>query len=146
MESNKVQGGFTFLEMVIVLGIVSLISLIGMSVFPLYDSRKDEQFLEQFRQDIVFMQQAAISNNSRYSLRWFTAHNKYIITSGDMKVALVREYDPEIKVELVTLSSPMTYNANGNINKGGMMYVFYKQNKYKVVFQLGRGRFSYYKI
>ena len=37
----------------------------------------------------------------------------------------------------------MTYNPSGNINRGGTILLSYRSYKYEIVFQLGRGRFTY---
>lgn len=139
------KNGFTFLETLLVLLMVSiLVSITSITLLPLSDSRKAKQFVEQFRQDVAFMQQAAISNNSRYSLRLYTADHKYVITkSGDAAAMLSRSYDGALAIDVYTMPNPLTYGGDGNINKAGTMYVRYKGKTYSVVFQLGKGRMYY---
>ncbi|WP_028399188.1 competence type IV pilus minor pilin ComGD [Ectobacillus panaciterrae] len=140
------EAGFTFLEALFVLSIVSLISIITLSLYPKYESRKAEDFLEQFQRDLVFMQQSAISHNVRHRLHWFAANHRYVITKGDTGALIVRDYDPDVQIRFDTLAAPIIYGPDGNINKGGTMYVSYKNKKYKVVFQLGKGRFYYIRM
>lgn len=148
MNQGIVRGenGFTFLETLLVLFItLILISIASVTLLPLSDSRKAKQFVEQFCQDIAFMQQAAISNNSRYSLRMYTADHKYVITkSGEVGIVLLRSYDPAILIDIHTMPNPLTYGQDGNINKAGSMYVQHQEITYRVVFQLGRGRMYYH--
>lgn len=140
---QRKEAGFTLLESIFVLSVVSLIALVAVGIFPKFEEKKGEKFLEQFRRDVVFMQQSAMSHSTRHKLHFLPANHQYVITN-EMETILVRNYDHELLVELDTLSSPLIYGADGNINKGGTMYVSFKSKKYKVVFQLGEGRFSYY--
>lgn len=142
------QHGFTLLEMLLVLFIISLLSVITyFNVAPLYEKQKVEQFLKQFSQDILYMQQLAISRQSHYTLRWFKERHLYSIgESGAEKLLLIREYDSDIKIDLNTFPNPMTYNARGNINQGGTILLSYRTHTYEIVFQLGRGRFTYREV
>jgi competence protein ComGD len=145
-KQHHKEAGFTFLEAIFVLSIISLISIIAIGLFPKYEDRKAENFLEQLEQDIVFMQQAAMSHNTRHRLHWFILNHRYVITNGETAALIVRDYDSDLEINLDTLSIPIIYGPDGNINKGGTMYVSYKKKKYKVVFQIGKGRFRYTKM
>ncbi|KFN02106.1 type II secretion system protein [Bacillus clarus] len=139
------QRGFTLLEMLLVLFSVSILSIVTYyNVTPLYEKQKIEQFLKQFSNDILYMQQLAISRQSHYTLRWFKERNMYCIgESVEEQFILIRQYDGDIKIDLHTFPNPMTYNASGNINRGGTILLSYRGHTYEIIFQLGRGRFTY---
>lgn len=142
------QGGFTFLEMLLVLSIVSILSVVTyFNVAPLYEKQKVEQFLKQFSQDILYMQQLAINRRNHHILRWFPEKHMYSISeSGKERSILLRKYEDDIQIDLNTFPNPMTYNASGNINKGGTIVLSYRKRTYEIVFQLGRGRFTYREV
>ncbi|KYG38979.1 competence protein ComG [Bacillus gaemokensis] len=142
------QNGFTFLEMLLVLCVISILSVITyFNVTPLYEKQKVEQFLKQFSQDVLYMQQLAIGHRKRYTLRWFPENHLYRIgKSGEKQFIFTREYDRDIKIDLNTFPNPMTYNASGNINQGGTLLLSYRARTYEIVFQLGRGRFTYREV
>lgn len=142
------QNGFTFLEMLLVLFIISILSVVTyFNVSPLYEKQKVEQFLKQFSQDILFMQQLAMSHRSRHTLRWFPEQHMYsIMEAVEQRPIIVRDYEADIKVDLHTFPNPMTYNASGNINQGGTILLTYRARAYEIVFQLGRGRFTYREV
>lgn len=134
------EAGFTLLEAIFVLFVVSLIGLIAIGLFPKYEEKKVDTFLEQLRQDIVLMQQSAISHSNSHQLHFYPMDHQYVITNG-IETILIRNYDHDIVIDLNTLPSSLTFGPDGNIGRGGTMYVSYKTKKYKIVFQLGAGRF-----
>ncbi|MBO9129667.1 competence type IV pilus minor pilin ComGD [Bacillus sp. 165] len=142
------EDGFTLLEMLLVLFVVSLLSgLAYVNLIPLYEGKKAEQFFEQLNEDILFMQELAMSTSERTNLQWFPQSHRYIIQQTYEEGPLLsRYYDKKIRVDLHTFPSIMTYSGKGNINRGGTIYVYYKQKTYKIVFQLGKGRFYYNEI
>lgn len=142
------EEGFTLLEMLLVLGVISILSVVTyFNLYPLYEKKKAEQFVEQFSQDVLLMQQFAISHRNYYTLRWFPHQSMYSISAtGGSKPVFQRYYDEAIEVDLYTFPNPMTYSSTGNINRGGTIIITYKSLTYRIVFQLGRGRFTYYEM
>lgn len=134
--------------MLLVLFMISILSVVAyFNVAPLYEKQKIEQFLKQFSQDILYMQQLAIGHHSHYTLRWFQDKHVYAIgKSGEDTFLFTREYDKNLKINLHTFPNPMTYNARGNINRGGTILLSYREYTYEIVFQLGRGRFTYREV
>ena len=130
-----------FLEMLLVLFVISVLSIVTyFSVHSLYERQKVEQFLRQFSNDILYMQQLAINHQKHYTLRWHKDRNMYAIKESGTKYYIVkREYEEDIQIDLHTFPNPMTYNPSGNINRGGTIIISYRNYKYEIVFQLGRG-------
>ncbi|MGR6009766.1 comG operon protein ComGD [Bacillus cereus] len=139
------QKGFTLLEMLLVLFAISVLSMVTyFHVHSLYEKQKIEQFLRQFSNDILYMQQLAINRQKHYTLRWHKDRHMYYIGESSTNLAIIkREYDSDMQIDLNTFPNPMTYNPNGNINRGGTILLSYRSYKYEIVFQLGRGRFTY---
>lgn len=139
------QKGFTLLEMLLVLFAISVLSMVTyFNVHSLYEKQKIEQFLRQFSNDILYMQQLAINRQKHYTLRWHKDRHMYYIGESSKNISIIkREYDSDIQIDLNTFPNPMTYNPSGNINRGGTILLSYRSYKYEIVFQLGRGRFTY---
>ncbi|WP_263702890.1 comG operon protein ComGD [Bacillus thuringiensis] len=139
------QKGFTLLEMLLVLFAISVLSMVTyFNVHSLYEKQKIEQFLRQFSNDILYMQQLAINRQKHYTLRWHKDRYMYYIGEPSTNLSIIkREYDSDIQLDLNTFPNPMTYNPSGNINRGGTILLSYRSYKYEIVFQLGRGRFTY---
>ncbi|PGW23875.1 comG operon protein ComGD [Bacillus cereus] len=139
------QKGFTLLEMLLVLFAISVLSIVTYyNVHSLYEKQKIEQFLRQFSNDILYMQQLAINRQTHYTLRWHKDRHMYYIGESSTNLSIIkREYDSDIQIDLNTFPNPMTYNPSGNINRGGTILLSYRSYKYDIVFQLGRGRFTY---
>ena len=139
------QKGFPLLEMLLVLFAISVLSMVTyFHVHSLYEKQKIEQFLRQFSNDILYMQQLAINRQKHYTLRWHKDRHMYYIGESSTDHSIIkREYDSDIQLDLNTFPNPMTYNPSGNINRGGTILLSYRSYKYEIVFQLGRGRFTY---
>ncbi|PIE96871.1 comG operon protein ComGD [Bacillus fungorum] len=139
------EKGFTLLEMLLVLFAISVLSMATyFNVHSLYEKQKIEQFLRQFSNDILYMQQLAINRQKHYTLRWHKDRHMYYIGESSTNLSIIkREYDSDIQIDLNTFPNPMTYNPSGNINRGGTILLSYRSYKYEIVFQLGRGRFTY---
>ncbi|MCU4961863.1 comG operon protein ComGD, partial [Bacillus paranthracis] len=74
------QKGFTLLEMLLVLFAISVLSMVTyFHVHSLYEKQKIEQFLRQFSNDILYMQQLAINRQKHYTLRWHKDRHMYYI-------------------------------------------------------------------
>lgn len=142
------EDGFTLLEMLLVLSVISILSVVTyLNLYPLYEKKKMEQFVQQFSQDVLLMQQFAISHRNYYALRWFPHQSMYSVSAAGGNEPIFHRYYPEdIKVDLNTFPNPMMYSTDGNINRGGTIIVTYKSITYRIVFQLGRGRFTYYEV
>ena len=139
------QKGFTLLEMLLVLFAISVLSVVThFNVTSLHEKQKVEQYLRQFSNDILYMQQLAINRQKHYTLRWYKDRHTYYIGELSENLTIIkREYDSDIQIDLNTFPNPMTYNPSGNINRGGTILLSYRSYKYEIVFQLGRGRFTY---
>lgn len=142
------QKGFTLLEMLLVLFAISVLSVVThFNVTSLHEKQKVEQFLKQFSNDILYMQQLAIKRQQHYTLRWFKEKQMYYISESKTDLLIVkREYDKDVQMDLHTFPNPMTYNPSGNINRGGTILLSYRGYEYEIVFQLGRGRFTYREV
>ncbi|MFZ3590319.1 competence type IV pilus minor pilin ComGD [Bacillus sp. DJP31] len=147
-QPHKKENGFTMIEMLIVLLIV--MTIVTLSYFQLrtvYEEQIIKNFLEELQEDIWLVQEYAISHSQTVELSFHDQEKYYDIReSGLRKLILKRPIHPQLKIRLLTVTNPIKFLANGNINRPGTMYVEYNLQKYKIVFQLGRGRFRIEKL
>ncbi|WP_071395739.1 competence type IV pilus minor pilin ComGD [Bacillus tuaregi] len=147
MESK--QSGFTLIEILIVLSIFLIISSIT-SIFlkPQYLWYEKERFFSQFKADILYTQQYAISHQKQLSLHIFPKEKRYTVkekTTG--KSVIERELPQSIQIEKGTLATPglaymiIEFSPNGRLNRFGNFYFLVDYERYKITFQIGAGRF-----
>ncbi|MGG3841452.1 competence type IV pilus minor pilin ComGD [Anoxybacillus kestanbolensis] len=143
------ERGFTLIEMLIVLFIVTGIMLFA--VPPLQQvlaERQLQYFLEQFSNDMLYAQQYAISRKKTVAIMFYFDTCRYQVKEGRTfgKELLARSFPSPFQIQMGTLSPPLFYYPNGNINKAGTLLIAYGSKKYKIVFQLGKGRLYVQKL
>lgn len=137
------EEGFTLVEMLIVILIV--LSVVFLSYFHVrssYENNVIQQFIEMLQEDIWLAQHYAISHSQSVELTFYAEQGIYDLReSGLRKLIYKRPVHSDIRIRPLTLSNPVKFLPNGNINQPGTLYVHYQNKTYKLIFQLGRGRF-----
>lgn len=137
------QNGYTFVEGMIVLFIVTII--LGISVVPsiaIIEQKKLEYFFEQFKKDVYFAQSYAMSHDQIIVIVTDQDNHRYSIkVSGVGEVLLLRDYDTKINIQHISLQNPIIFFPNGNIKRAGKLHILYGEQTFAVVFFLGKGRF-----
>jgi competence protein ComGD len=140
--------GFTLIEMLLVLFII--MTIVTITFFHLrtsYEEKVIGQFLELFQEDIWLAQEYAISHSQSVELSFYNGQTFYDLReSGFRNLIYKRTFHSDLQIRPLTITNPIKFLPNGNINQPGTMYVLYNLNTYKVVFQLGRGRFYIEKL
>jgi competence protein ComGD len=141
------ERGFTMVEMLLVLCIVSVIgSLVFVNLSSAYESKKIDHFMEQLYIDLLYAQEYAMSHSFDMKVHFREGHYEIRGSAYNDPTVLKRTYDDEIVVDVVTVSNPVVFKKSGNIEKPGAVFVGYKDKRFRLVFQLGRGRLYYEKI
>ncbi|MBM6617302.1 competence type IV pilus minor pilin ComGD [Bacillus suaedaesalsae] len=137
------ENGFTFLEMLVVMTIVLIVSSLSfVYVRTTYENKIVNQFFEVLQEDIWLAQQHAISHSQSVELTFYTEQAFYDIReSGLRKLINKRPVHPSIRIRPLTMANPIKFQPNGNISGAGTVYVYDYNDTYKLIFQLGRGRF-----
>jgi competence protein ComGD len=146
--NNKYQKGFTLIEVLLVISILIIITTLPMlKLAPSYHGKIINHFFEQLTDDLLVSQQYAISHSDTVKVYFYNASSSYrVILVGSNTEILSRHYDKQITINPNTLGTTLIIRSNGNVNKAGTMQVSYQNDKYNVVFQLGRGRFYVTKV
>jgi competence protein ComGD len=140
------QSGFTLIESLIVLSIFLLIA--SLSIFlikPHYLFFEKERFISLFTADILFSQQYAISQQRKLFVYIDPDENYYYVLDNETNKRIIdREIPASVKVIQGTLGKvdiDFFILPDGGTTKFGTFYFKVEQNQYRVVFQIGAGRF-----
>ncbi|ANC77845.1 competence type IV pilus minor pilin ComGD [Fictibacillus phosphorivorans] len=139
---KKRQSGFSLIEMMIVLLIIATISAVA---YPSYDrfrkNRETEYFIRTFQKDIVHMQQKAVNENRIYNLSIDNEKHIYEVRGNGSKEPVKKNFPKHIWFESYSMLLSVQFNQNGNISRAGTLYIHSATASYKMVFQLGKGKF-----
>ncbi|WP_338470237.1 competence type IV pilus minor pilin ComGD [Niallia sp. XMNu-256] len=144
MRNN--QAGFTLIESLIVLCIfVLLVSLSFFLIKPHYQFVEKERFISTFTSDILYAQQYAISNQSLLFFHIQSNENYFVKEKNTNKFIIDRPIPDSIKIEKGSLGkrNSVTFEIlpDGGVSGFGTFFFVVGKVKYKVVFQIGAGRF-----
>jgi competence protein ComGD len=140
----KHSGGFTMVEMLIVLSAFLMLSLTSAFLFsPQKDLLEKELFFSQLKTDLLYGQQYAMSHQETITVHIMPENNYYYIRGMDYTAPYLakRHYSPNIIVEKGTMKLMFQYKPDGNIDSFGSIYIIAGSKKYKMMFQIGMGRF-----
>lgn len=99
-------------------------------------------FFEQFEKDFHYAQQHAIVHQREIIILFDVNNNTYKIQKGVFDGALLtRTYHSNLNLQLGTLGNRIMIHPSGSIQKSGTMRINYHDEKYEVIFYLGKGRF-----
>jgi competence protein ComGD len=140
------QQGFTLVEMVMVIGIVSIVLTLVIPLFhPTEQVLEYERFFQLLEDDLFLAQQSALSNSTVIEVE-FNIVNKFYTVRDRYGDLIVKRSLPEgLSVSTNFDRNRIRYNRQGNISQGGRLFFVYKvgeRTKMKTyVFQVGTGRY-----
>lgn len=142
----KRKNGFTFVELLLVLSIVMVVSAVSyFSLRPYNDKRHLDTFMEQLEKDLLFAQMLAMSRQETVRVSFIDDGVYRVITATGEEIMLERHYDEDIIIFFwnTIMSKQVKFLDNGNIQVSGTVKITYKNQMYKLIFHLGKGRFHY---
>lgn len=140
------EKGYTLFELIIVIAILGMIVLIAVPSFtPISEANEVEHFFEQLQDDLYFTQALALSRGKTILLDFRHSTSRYQIRDG-ITIILARDYSNEFTIEKGSMNTTIEFNLNGNIRNPGTIFVDTKGERYKLTFQLGKGRFDVTKL
>jgi competence protein ComGD len=138
------SGGFTMVEMLIVLSAFLMLTLTSAFLFsPQKAMLEKDLFFSQLKSDLLYSQQYAISHQETITVHIVPEGNYYYIRGADYAAPYLalRHYSPQIKLKKGTMNLLFNYMPDGNIDSFGSIYVTAGAKKYKLMIQIGKGRF-----
>ncbi|MBY6035518.1 prepilin-type N-terminal cleavage/methylation domain-containing protein [Fictibacillus nanhaiensis] len=142
MEPIVNRFGYLLIEMMIVLLIIGIISAVA---YPRYDSfiknRKTEYFIDSFQREVTHMQQRAITEGRIYSLTIDNKNHFYEVRGYGSNKPVKRFFPEFITFEGHSMLLSVQFNQYGNISRAGTLFIHSGNHSYKMVFQIGKGKF-----
>lgn len=136
------QKGFSLLELIIVLGLASLLISIGTGVYShLLVESEAKQFKKQLEQDLLYLQQYTQFDRSA---KLYLENGKYEIYSSRLKkVLLIQEIPEGYAINIYPSALSFGFNQTGTALAPGNFTIRTPAGTDKLVFPLGKGRGRY---
>jgi competence protein ComGD len=140
--------GFTFTEMLLVLSAITVLMAVSLpSVGNLARKKTETYIVTQLRDDLLYAQQYAMTYKTPVAVTFSESRPEYWVKEmKNGKTIFTRTLPNPWKFQLTTLTMPLLFLENGNVNKGGAMVLKRKDSAYKIIFLLGKGRFYVQKM
>lgn len=137
------ENGFTLTETLVVFSIFLLVSSITLIMLrPQTNILEKNLFFSQFKSDLLFAQQYAISHQTMITVNIMSERNYYYFRENlTGPIILQRQYSKDIDISEGSLSLYFQYLPDGNISKFGSFYIRIGGGLYRMTFQIGKGRF-----
>jgi len=148
VEKSK-ESGFTFLEMILVLAVLSIITAI---ILPIGDkwlqAESEDDALQAFIATVYNLQAYSMANYMATGLKFKDSGTEYItsyLVEGEGKVEVARNDFPK-GMRLVGTSQlkEIEFHGNGDILKSGTMAFLTSSGIIEIRFQFQRGRMMIY--
>ncbi|EUJ31768.1 comG operon protein 4 [Listeria floridensis FSL S10-1187] len=140
MKNRRInRNGFTLIEMLIVLAIFMI--LISLSIKPAFQALQHiekKQFLQVIKADIFLAQTRALVTNQPITLT-FEEDRLLIQEKGDQKTQDL--YPKTLKLKQKEQFSFL--GKSGHINRFTTVFFKGQSRSYKLIFQIGKGRFRF---
>jgi competence protein ComGD len=137
------EKGFTLIEMLIVLFIVFSATGIALISFQkLQEHKQTEYFLEQFKEDLYFAQEYALSRHKTIDVHFYPEEYRYTVGPSAGPIILNRKYNKKITVDAHVFANLFRYKSNGNVSRFGTIKIKTAATEYLLTFHIGKGRFQ----
>ncbi|TFD92276.1 competence type IV pilus minor pilin ComGD [Jeotgalibacillus sp. R-1-5s-1] len=145
METRHKESGFTLIEVMIVLLVLSIFIVIASSVSVTADRNLAESFENQLSQDLHYAQLKAITDKTYIQFQLLPAESRYVIRMGtgvSGKILLERRIPEQVEFNSNSSLQSFRYTPVGNTNTFGSMRFFVNGDHLAFHFYLARGRFT----
>ncbi|MDM5211714.1 competence type IV pilus minor pilin ComGD [Peribacillus sp. RS7] len=147
VNARRSNGGYTLSETLIVLVIFVLLISISPNLYPSFTKGMENRlFISRFHEDLFHAQQYAISHESLIYLQIDNNKKVYTILSYKEGIVLERSIPKDIQFLNGTLGFSFHFNQFGNASKAGTMIIDTSKGQYKLVLNIGKGRFRIEKL
>lgn len=132
------MGGFTLVEMLLVLSLLSIIILLSIPIHHEIVTKEDEnRFMQILLFDILYVQNLAMTTSDPVILRFKNDH--YVILRQTDQVLYKRTIPSNIIIQTNTLKQ-ISFTSTGTIRKAGTMRFNASTRTFKLICPLGKGR------
>ncbi|MCJ7839316.1 prepilin-type N-terminal cleavage/methylation domain-containing protein [Lederbergia sp. NSJ-179] len=144
MKYVRSRDGFTLIEMLIVLSVISIILLFSIFMFRSFsESMQKRLFFTQLESDLYYAHAYAQNRKEAVQVRFSRGSKQYEMLVGKQQpeLFLIRKFPPSIYIKESTISS-FVITPDGNVSTFGIITFQHNQTTVKVSFNIGKGRFN----
>ncbi|MFQ3542790.1 competence type IV pilus minor pilin ComGD [Halobacillus rhizosphaerae] len=141
-RSHRNYNGFSLAEVLLVLLAWSVLLL---CIAPFHSqaviNMERKEYIRQLESDVLLAQQLTMENHPYYLLYIRPELKEYYLYDYKQKeVVYERKFPKNWRIDMLTLTSPIQFTADGTIKKPGTMLIYTKDQNYRVVFPFGKSR------
>ncbi|MEB5699763.1 competence type IV pilus minor pilin ComGD [Staphylococcus saprophyticus] len=151
MKLLQIKSAFTYIEMLFVVCIISLLlyfQLFNISAFDTNNNKIEQRKINNLIMQFNYIKSKAIKDNQSITLVFNDYSNKIIIneqfpsnkSAKTIILPLNSFIHPRTNLKFIT------FNKIGETNKFGSVYLKTNKNLYKIIFHIEKGRIRYEKI
>lgn len=139
------EKGMTFLELLLVLTILGVLTIIVIPVSRGWTMEQSERdALEAFKATVQRMQAHSMANQTTTWLGFSNEGKTYTVTYYDTNEITVTHFPPTIKYDNTSTLRNVAFQGNGNMFNTGTMTFLTSSGSKKIKFQFQRGRMLLY--
>lgn len=147
MGNIKSEKGFTLAEALIVLAVVFLVISLSFILLKRHDQYVARHlFFSQLQADFIYAQHYALTNQTPVFVNLVGINHTYYFTKKNGEHLIAREFDRNISLSEGTQKLYFYINSSGHLNSFGSIYISIGDERYRLTFLIGRGRFYVVKI
>ncbi|NRD80738.1 type II secretion system protein [Bacillus sp. BRMEA1] len=137
------QKGFTLTESLVVFSIFLILTTVTVfSLKPQQTLINKTDFFTQFKADLYYAQEYAISHQHEVSVTIIPSEYKYYMYLNTFSPPIMeRNYSHDLYLTEGSLPLYFKFLPDGNINKFGSIIIQSKNKTYRMTFLIGKGRF-----
>lgn len=140
-EANDAKNGFSLIELLVVLSILSIILFIAVPFsYSFIERQQTKHFLNTLESDVFYVQNQSFATLQTARLTFREDH--YIVfvhLDGDIKPK-IRPYPKNIQVNFHQ-DNRITFSNNGHYRTPHTISMIVSGEKYQLIFPLGKGRY-----
>ncbi|GKV68091.1 hypothetical protein NCCP2716_05890 [Sporosarcina sp. NCCP-2716] len=135
------EAGMTFLELLLVLFIIGILTVIVLPVSKGWSSEQTEQDgIEAFKSTVQHMQSYSMANRARTWLTFSGGGTIYTVTYSDRADRRAASFPPSVALEPSSTFKEFGFNGNGDMLNTGTLSLRTENGAKQIKFQFQRGR------
>ncbi|WP_436859905.1 competence type IV pilus minor pilin ComGD [Staphylococcus caeli] len=142
-----IKPAFTYLEMLLVLSIITIILYIQLNLNPvnIITNNSEQHQIRHLIMQFEYLKSKAIKDNQSIALVFNDFSSKIIVNEQYLKnnplTLPQKSYIlPQTNIKFIT------FDKSGNINRFGSLYIKFNESTYRIIFHIEKGRIRYEKI
>ncbi|MGN9164157.1 prepilin-type N-terminal cleavage/methylation domain-containing protein [Tissierellaceae bacterium HCP3S3_D8] len=139
------KGGYTLLEMIIVLALISILLSLAYPNINFYRRIREKREIIEFKKDLMFARNRAIIESKNYIVYFYHSENRYKIKGGERSsVVKDKMFKYGIRLETTNPIKSFIFKSNGTTLNSDTLYFRDSFNqRYKVTLTPATGRISF---